>query len=834
MKLSCFSKILLLSLLAVSSLFAGLSDKSAMLYYGKNISYPMVGIHDYIIVQPENINTHTHGFDVYQDKIYAYVSIVEIDTSTQAFKKIDKSWIKTQNSAWKSKVLDITNKDYHAFIFKELIEPRLKQGFKHFFFDTLDSYHLYCKTKEERLRAKKSLSFFINTFHHNYPDAKLIVNRGFELIDTIHSSVEAVLFESYVYGLSGNDLHYKEVSKSDQEWLDLQINKMKEYKLNIIAVDYLDETMMSKSDKAIAIIKAKGMIPYITDKELLSYGRSSKNALKREVLVLIDAKKQKVPSSQGHKYLSLPLEYLGYVPRLHDINKGLPSLAQMQAYAGVIVWGDEKYKSPESLYKWIIKLHAKGIKTLILDNFSGALKQNALQTLGIELIPRHEDIFEKLNIVQKDVLLDFEASAQISGHHVLFHPQNAKALLTYENEQGSYSVPAALTPWGAYAYKQSAMRSVPMAEPLVWVVNPFEFFQKALSLKNLLIPDTTTENGNRLIFATLDHNGSVQKTQWNNRSFASEAIDKEILKRYRLPHTVTGLENTGKLKDDLLQREYIRRANVLAKYKLIKKKFEAKPLSNTQAWVSSIPPLGLEKDGLFEVYEAGLNEDVYTNGFTSPLWGYKKAIQGFELSDLPRRLKPIHINYSFYSGAKRASLNALKSVFDWSDKEKTFPIYASDYVKKAKDFTTVSIGNEGETWLVEGMKNLRTLRWDESNISIKLKETHSVLGFSKHGSNTYIHLNSEKKHYLVLNHKSTLESKPYLMYSNARMCMFETDDEHMRYAVRGNTNIKLALHLPKACTVRVKPRADILKHKGREVVIGFKQTKKAEIYVQCN
>ena len=112
MEQSCCSRFITIFLLGVSALFGSVNDKSAIVYYGNDISYPMIGIHDYIIIQPDHINTNTHGFSLYRDKMYAYVSIGEVHSDAKEYNKVKKSWILAENKAWKSKVLDIKNKDY--------------------------------------------------------------------------------------------------------------------------------------------------------------------------------------------------------------------------------------------------------------------------------------------------------------------------------------------------------------------------------------------------------------------------------------------------------------------------------------------------------------------------------------------------------------------------------------------------------------------------------------------------------------------------------------------------------------------------------------------------
>ena len=81
--------------------------------------------------------------------------------------------------------------------------------------------------------------------------------------------------------------------------------------------------------------------------------------------------------------------------------------------------------------------------------------------------------------------------------------------------------------------------------------------------------------------------------------------------------------------------------------------------------MKNIGPSGVNYGPYFQVYAPVQNENIYTNLWTGPFWGFLNVIQTFELTENPRRLKPISI-YHFYSGQKLASLNALKRVYEWA------------------------------------------------------------------------------------------------------------------------------------------------------------------------
>jgi len=257
---------------AIKKLFS--KQKRAMVYYGQNISYDKLEGIEYIIVQPDYIDTTEKQFLNFTDNIYAYVSIGEISKNVKEYKKIHQDWIIAKNDNWDSEVLDIRNKDYQKFLFDEIIDPIISLGFKNLFFDTLDSYNLAATTKQEKMEFELTLVNLIEKIHSSYPEAKLILNRGFEIIDRVPNYIQAVLFESYYFGLGSEVGTYIKISDSDREWLDIQIEMIKHLGIDIIALDYLDELNMEQAAEAIEIIKKSGMIPYISNRNLDIYGRS--------------------------------------------------------------------------------------------------------------------------------------------------------------------------------------------------------------------------------------------------------------------------------------------------------------------------------------------------------------------------------------------------------------------------------------------------------------------------------------------------------------------------------------------------------------------------------
>ena len=894
-------------------LFASLEKKSAIVYYGENISYPMVGIHDYIIVQPSHINTDTYGFKTYKEKLFAYVSIGEVDRNIDEYKHIKKEWILAENKAWSSDVLDLKNPEYINFLFENMIEPQRKRGFENFFFDTLDSYQLASKTKRERELNKKALIAFINKFHKRYPNSKLIINRGFEIIDEVHDSINAVLFESYFRGVGGEKLGYKEVSDGDREWLDIYLSKIKNYHLDIISVDYLNaRDIKTDGDALVHKLEKENFIPYVSNRELNIYGLSSKNAIQREVFTLIDEHRLDRTLLEAHQYGGTILEYMGYIQKLHDINHGLPNMNEMRHYAGVIIWLQDFIKKPKKFIKWVTKLHKIGIKVVFANNFGFVPSSKLLKPLSIKV---KTSIGINKKIKYQDNMMGYEIGVTLASSSLQIEPEDAKPLLVYENSDGTTSTPAAITKWGGYAIGNAFIIS--MDKDNIWTINPFKFFKEALGLRELIVPDVTTENGRRLLFSHVDGDGMMNRVEGDFGYYSGDVILNKILKVYKIPHSISvigaeisdkglypkiapklrkiakeiyALENVepathtfthpffwDKIVDDNLNEAYRLKPKgykfslekeINGELQSINKNFNPKhkaktifwsgdcaPRKNalsliakehilninggdtiitaTTPWLSGIAPLGLQRGVYTQVYTGAQNENVFTNDWLGPFWGFKRVVQTFKLTNSPRRFKPIDIYYHLYSGSKEASLRALEYVFDWAIKQDVMPIFTSEYIPKVIDYYTVSMANEGSTWLFNGMNSIRTLRIETENEGVDLNKSSSVIGIKDFEKHTYLSLDTTANHRIVLSDGLHYKNSSYLISSNAKLIAYEHNATMKSFGFSGYVDLDTVFNVPKNCSVKEEPKADKVTKKGSVLTLKYKEKKEAVIFINC-
>lgn len=73
-------------------------------------------------------------------------------------------------------------------------------------------------------------------------------------------------------------------------------------------------------------------------------------------------------------------------------------------------------------------------------------------------------------------------------------------------------------------------------------------------------------------------------------------------------------------------------------------------------------PIGDE----LQVYAPVMNENVFTNLWTGPFYGFRNVTDSFQILEERGRLKPIGIYYHYYSGTKPESLSALEEVYRYA------------------------------------------------------------------------------------------------------------------------------------------------------------------------
>jgi hypothetical protein len=849
---------------------------------------------DWLVVDPQNKNVYKKNSKA---ELIAYVSIGEIREDDPNYKKIKKSWIFGKNKAWNTYVLDIRNKEYQDYLLNEVL-PKYANKYNGFFFDTIDSYQLVLKSKNDREEYRRELIKFIKRVKEKYPYERIILNRGFEIFDNVKDYIDAVAVESLFEGLDLKNGGYKPVSSSARAWLLPILNKIKNNGVYVIVIDYLPPKEKKKALETARKIAKLGFIPYITNKEINIIGTSFSQLLPRKVMILYDKKTCPVLMECGSHYMaSLIYEYYGYVPEMVDINSELPDLNDIlvDEYKAIIVWPQRQVvDNYKYFHKWVLAKIKEGNKIVFVDNFGFPLEASYLKPLGIKAYPIEDS--KDARIVYKDKNIGFESEPFIEFGGTALIPQDAKPLLILKDNKGQKTVPIAITKWGGYGlYGASTYTRFDIT---AWVVNPFYFFSKATNIKPYPMPDTTTENGRRRLFAHIDGDGFIEPLEFNPKKFSAEEIRDSFLKKYPVPHAVSIIEGeiapwgaypklphkrleniarsifrlknvelashsfshpfkwqyvfkAGKTKKGWnlpipgytkfsLEREILGSVKYINEYlappnkktkiflwtgdcnppwQALKLTYENGLLnmnggdtgiSKKEPFLSLVAPMGINKNGYYQVYAPFQNENYYTNEWHGPYYAFQNVIQAFEMTDYPRRFKPINIYYHFYIASKHASWKSLEKVFKWAMKQKTTPIFPSEYIKSVLDYRTLVISYDGKGYRLRTDKQLRELKYF-GKIYPNLKKSKGVVGYTydKKRNITYIHLDNSGDYYLVLSYHRE-KGIPYLEEFNGRVIDYKRKDKIGVYEFKLKSYVPAEIRFAdiKSCHINIIDRKD--------------------------
>lgn len=892
----------LLLMLVAPLAFAG--QPNIALFYGTNPPWDELHAFDVVVVEPQHV-PDPKAYSNNKTELFAYVSVGEADADHPVLKSIPDAWKSGRNSDWGSVIIDQAQPDWPAFFAEQVIKPLWDAGYRGFFLDTLDSYQLIVKTDVERARQEAGLVAVIRELHKRYPEARLIFNRGFEILPQVQNDVYAVAAESIFQGWNQARKTYLPVAQADREWLLGELNKVKQkYGLPVLAIDYVPPGKRALARETATKIRELGFIPWVSNPELDMLGIGNIEVMPRKVLMVqnsVDTEYDLV-STQGLRFGSMPLNYLGYTVEYVDARQSLPTDQLAGRYAGVVVWLDKPAgKEGKALSVWLEKQVASGVPVALMGEMDFLFAGTAAKRLGLKFtsIPVGR---APLRITKREPIAHFEADPVLERQSFFsLQATGGKPLLTLMDEHENSQEAIALTPWGGYAMNPHVLvnllgvQSSKAGEDdggrnIRWVVNPIEFMRMALKLQDMPVPDVTTENGRRLLMVHMDGDGFANLAEFPGSPYAAEVLRDRILRKYPVPATISVIQGevapngkypalSGKLEKiarDIFAMPQVEIASHSFSHPFSWEMASQKGGAGDESYHLSIPaytfnlqseipgsiqyidnrlappgkrvkvflwtgncnagsdslelaersgvlnmnggdtlitrsnpslalvaPLGVTKNGHFQVYAPNQNENVYTNNWLGPFYGYERVIETFELTNVPYRLKPIDIYFHTYSASKPASLKALDKVFRWATEQETNPVHASDYIRKVLDFNHLVVARTTDGWLVRGADNLREMRAPALLGTPDFDTSLAVVGYNRNQDNHYLHLaDSEAK----ISFRPAKSTRPYLVSANARIEHFvrtkNADSTTLGLTLNGQVPLKFDLAMDERCSVR--------------------------------
>ncbi|KXI24515.1 endo alpha-1,4 polygalactosaminidase [Photobacterium sanguinicancri] len=197
------------------------------------------------------------------------------------------------------------------------------------------------------------------------------------------------------------------------------------------------------------------------------------------------------------------------------------------------------------------------------------------------------------------------------------------------------------------------------------------------------------------------------------------------------------------------------------------------------------------------VYAPVLNENLYTNLWTEHHDGYGRAVETFQLLGKPRRLKTIAIYYHMYSGAYPASLKGLTNVYDWAIKQKSTPLYLSEYAERARTLYETGIAKtlSGEWQITStGIKSIRV----PNQIGYPVTSLPELAGWNQGPDGHYLILNKARTR---LNLSVNNPQSPRLLSANAPLIKWQKYGRSIQWSFNSHVPFEMELVNISQCTL---------------------------------
>lgn len=855
---------------------------SIALYYGTDPPVELLSAYDAAVIEPDS------GFDPRAHPLphttwFAYASVGEVLPSRPYYADLPKDWLIGHNEAWASRVVDQSQPGWPAFFVEHVIEPLWAKGYRGFFLDTLDSYQLAAKTDAERAKQVAGLVAVIRAIKARHPDAKLIFNRGFEILPQVHDLAYAVAFESLFRGWDAGGNRYVEVQEEDRNWLLGQARTIQQqYGLPVLSIDYCPPADRACARDAAAKIRALGIVPFVTDGGLQTMGIGAVDPVLRRILVLQDPlPRTDLNTSDGLRFVAMPLNYLGYTIDYRDVHDPLPQGDLRDRYAGIVVWLNDLVPRQGEYRAWLGKQIDAGMHVAIFTSFGTDIDGSLAQKLGLRTVSG-KPANGRLDVESSDPqMMGFEMAPRPDPHN--YTPVQAgpdsRSLLRLHS--GNFTIDAAaITPWGGYVMRPFAVFELSDVNQERWVVQPIRFLRAALRLPtDVPVPDTTTENGRRLLMTHIDGDGFASQVEYHDSQgpnaqgqpeYAGDTLYR-VLRDTGIPTTASLIE--GEVSDEGPYRKFaahlrdigrrifelpnveaathtfthplqwmwvtglgpppaagdtVTEGGTVANYHglsipipgytfsidreiagsihfidtqvappdkpvrvvlwsgdcqvpapVLKAAYAAGVMNlnggdtlitkSYPSW-TAIAPIGAMKGGYFQVFGPNQNEELYTNLWQGPFYGFRRVLETFEMTDKPIRFKPIDVYYHMFSGTKYASVQALKEVLHEVLSQPVTPVFVSEYSHIALDWLDTSVTRDDRYWVIRNAGNLRTVRLPEGKVP-DLSTARGVAGYLPGPGGTYVHLAGSDARFTVID-AAAAPRVPYLAEANGRIDNF--------------------------------------------------------------
>jgi hypothetical protein len=423
----------------------------------------------------------------------------------------------------------------------------------------------------------------------------------------------------------------------------------------------------------------------VTNGSLDAIGVGSLEILPRRVLILTDDTAPGTPDAL--RFLAPVLEYLGYVPEHRRVPRDWGELGLQQGYQGVITWFSGSTQPP-GYTDWMSAQRRRGIRFVLFGVPGFDVAGPAGRALGLSLVAPAST--SAAHAVQRDELVGFEAEPPprpFDGPLVALGDAPGTAVhLRLADEQGRQGVAVATTAWGGFALSHAlALRG--LAGERAWVIDPFAFLRRSLSLPDAPLPNVTTQHGRRLGMILVRPEGLATPAAHGGPDGA-RALGEWLAARHAWPHSLATSPSdpaTAVSAADEAAAESLLRLGFFERAELRPGTTRARGDSTSLTLLSGFFAGAARATPADLVGPIALDSAFLTQG-GSQAYPYRDVLRTFAFTEAPRRLTPVLVDYHGYLLGSPGGRATLGAIYAELEREPLHPLFVSEYTALVRAF----------------------------------------------------------------------------------------------------------------------------------------------------
>jgi endo-alpha-1,4-polygalactosaminidase (GH114 family) len=243
-------------------------------YYGERLD-PQLSAFDVLVLDADS------GLDLAwirkgakaRQLILGYLALCEVDPSrSYAWKTRQARLLLHESRYWPgSFYIDIRRPEWQRLVVDEIVPSILKAGFDGLFLDTIDDAPwLEINANSPVPGISAAAVGLVQQIRLSFPNRRLMLNRGFELLPRLERDIDMVLAESILTTSVGGER--KPIRLPDESYYgrvkELRSAQVRQPSLKLYSLDYWDPTDLGGIRDIYAIQRANGFEPYVSNSTL--------------------------------------------------------------------------------------------------------------------------------------------------------------------------------------------------------------------------------------------------------------------------------------------------------------------------------------------------------------------------------------------------------------------------------------------------------------------------------------------------------------------------------------------------------------------------------------